>query len=115
MLDTFKKNITHLHNVPVDKEHEKRLLRILESHGTSYSLTATKERFSPQGGRCVFHEYTLEFPAGTIQEYGLRMHRSAPFTIIFPDGCTLRGADLYTVDGPLDETPVHILYLPKLT
>lgn len=106
-----RKKLERLMNVPVEKEHVKRLTDLLESHGACLTLTHRKR--SSEGPARIVHFYTIDFPPETYREYGMSLLRSAPFTIYFPDGFEQPGADLYKSDCAPGDSPMVCLYLLK--
>ncbi|HEU5381149.1 MAG TPA: hypothetical protein VFV38_37470 [Ktedonobacteraceae bacterium] len=104
-----------LSHIPVDHEYTHRLIPLLEAHGAVCRETHRGEYMKPlpQGGRLAvnYSEYEITFPPGTFREYGLRLMRSAPFVIYFPDGFSQPGSELYPLARGERDKPTVVLHL----
>ena len=115
VLQTTRRPLQKLDDVPVDREYAERLTSLLKAHGATVSeqYVKTYER----RGQCLkdaqaeYSGYMIVFPAGTERAYKLRMHTTAPFVIYFPDGFELHGAEVSRVS--IGDKPTIILYLPR--
>ena len=107
-----RRKLERLSDVPVDERYVERLKTLLELHGARLTLTQIKH-YPPDSPARTFYEYAIDFPTGTYREDGMRLLRSVPFTIYFPDGFQQPGADLYKINAGLDDPPLVCLYLLK--
>ncbi len=106
-----RRALVQLTNVPVDLAYTRRLLTLLEAHGAKATHTNTKQRLSAEGMTSTYHEYTIDFPAGTQREDGLSLSRSVPFTIYFPDGYELPAVEFSSTNAPPGEKSLIILHI----
>lgn len=102
--------LEQLTQIPVDKVYAERLVDILEAHGAKPTQTGTKKHPPDAERGRTFYEYAIDFPEGTVREYGMGLLRSTPFTIYFPDAYELPGSEISPING--DEI-ITILFIPK--
>lgn len=108
-----RKTLVQLTGIPVDLAFTKRLVKLLEEHGAKATHTRTAQRYLADGKMCTYHEYTIDFPAGTQREDGMMLYRSAPFTIYFPDGYELPGVEIPSVSMLSAKKSLIILHIPR--
>ena len=115
VLQTTRRPLQKLDDVPVDREYAERLTSLLKTHGAMVNERYT--RAYVRRGQCLkdaqaeYSGYTIIFPAGTERAYKLRMRTTAPFVIYFPDGFELHGAEVSPTS--IRDKPTIILYLPR--
>ncbi len=90
--------------VPIDAPYIDRLIAILTSHGATCVETRDCTWPGFLGEREGHKEFTLTFPDGTTRVEDLTLYHTTPFSLEFPDGYQLLGAD---VSG------VPVLWLPR--
>lgn len=108
-----RKTLVQLTGIPVDLAFTKRLIKLLEAHGAQVTRTHTKQASSADGQMRTYHEYTIDFPAGTQREDGLMLYRSLPFIIYFPDGYKLPAVEFPSVAVLSEGKPLIVLHIPQ--
>ena len=98
-----------LHDVPVSEPYIARITQVLTAHGAA--LTETKDHPETEPPH---KEYTITFPPGTVRVFGLRMLRSCYFTIVFPDGFTQSGGELWPLAVQEGDRSTTVLHLPRV-
>jgi hypothetical protein len=113
MFPQSRQTLVQLTGIPVDQAFTKRLLKLLELHGAKATHTNTAQRYLEDGKTSTYHEFTIDFPAGTQREDGMMLYRSAPFTIYFPDGYELPGVEFPSISVLSEKKSLIILHIPR--
>ena len=97
-----------LQEVPVSDPYIVRITQMLTAHGATLTETQDHPETEPP-----HKEYTITFPPGTVRIFGLRMLRSRYFTIVFPDGFTQSGGELWPLHVGMGDKSTTFLHLPR--
>jgi hypothetical protein len=103
-------SFTTLKHIPISVTHLKAITQVLTEHGATLKETRDFPNSDPAQ---AYKEFTITFPAGTIRSFGLRMRRSCPFVIRFPDGYHLHVGELWPLWETANDTSTTVLYLPQ--
>lgn len=109
MMQTQEYPLAVLEHVPISKPYIAAMTSMLTEHGAR--LTETKNVPDSDATR-AYKEFTITFPPGTRQSFGLRMLRSRYFLILFPDGFQVRGGELWPLAFKDGDTATTVLHLP---
>jgi hypothetical protein len=100
--------LTTLKRVPISQLFVNAMTRVLTDHGATLAETRDYPQFDPP-----YKEYTITFPAGTVQAFGMSLMHSSPFVILFPDGYELHGKELWTSERASGNRATIIFFLPE--
>ncbi|MEO6889313.1 MAG: hypothetical protein ABI456_08570 [Ktedonobacteraceae bacterium] len=110
----FERPLGMIHT-PIDHLYTEELIAFLERHGARVSCCSSGEYDAclPDGARArrPYSTYDVTFPAGSRRIDSLSLMWTTPFTIIFPDGASIKAVEQHPLDRH-DEGKT-ILYLAR--